>query len=184
MWRFCFLISLLPLFAFEHNNNDLYNVRLDPARIDADKVFLLVDKSDYRMYLYEDATLIKIYKVVFGNADINDKYVQGDRRTPNGTFRILSKRYHNLWSRFLLLDYPNLESREKFQQRQASGLIRKGADIGGGIGIHGVEYASGIRDSYVEQRINWTLGCVSLKNGDINELYDVVKVGTPVVIRP
>jgi len=184
MWRFCFLISLLPLFAFEHNNNDLYSVRLDPTRIDVDKVFLLVDKSDYRMYLYEDATLIKIYKVVFGNADITDKYVQGDRRTPNGTFRILSKRYHNLWSRFLLLDYPNIESREKFQQRQANGLIRKGADIGGGIGIHGVEYGSGIRDNYVEQRINWTLGCVSLKNGDVNELYDVVKVGTPVVIRP
>ena len=84
----------------------------------------------------------------------------------------------------MLLDYPNEEARRKFQDRMANGLIPRGADIGGGIGIHGVEYATGIRDYYVDRRINWTLGCISLKNGDINELYDVVKVGTPVVIRP
>jgi len=184
MWRYCFLIVVLPLFAFEHNAVDLYSVRLNPSRIDAEKVFLLVDKSDYRMYLYEDATLLKIYKVVFGNRDVSDKFIQGDRRTPNGTFRILSKRADNRWSRFLLLDYPNQESYERFEQRQAKGLIRKGADIGGGIGIHGVETASGIRDYYVDQRINWTLGCVSMKNSDVNELYNVVIVGTPVVIRP
>jgi len=82
MWRYCFLIVVLPLFAFEHNAVDLYNVRLNPSSIDETKVFLLVDKSDYRMYLYEDATLLKIYKVVFGNRDISDKYMQGDRRTP------------------------------------------------------------------------------------------------------
>ncbi len=184
MWRYCCLALLWPLFAFEHNNNDLYSVRLDPSRIDASKVFLLIDKSDYRLYIYEDVTLLKIYKVVFGNNDKSDKFVQGDRRTPDGTFHILSKRYDGRWSRFMLLDYPNEEARRKFQDRMANGLIPRGADIGGGIGIHGVEYATGIRDYYVDRRINWTLGCISLKNGDINELYDVVKVGTPVVIRP
>lgn len=83
----------------------------------------------------------------------------------------------------MLLDYPNEASWAKFHQRQQQGLIDANADIGGGIGIHGVEYASGIRDSYVDSRINWTLGCVSMKNGDVNELYEIIKVGTPVVIR-
>lgn len=184
MRRICALLLLLPLCSFEHVTTDLYNVRLDPNRIDVEKVFLLVDKSDYRMYVYEDVKLLKIYKVVFGNKDITDKYQQGDRRTPNGTFRIQTKRWDKRWSRFLLLDYPNQESMQKFKQRQANGIIRQGADIGGGIGIHGVEYASGILDSYVDRRINWTLGCVSLKNQDVNEIYEIVKVGTPVVIRP
>ncbi|WP_409994844.1 L,D-transpeptidase family protein [Chitinophaga pinensis] len=40
-----------------------------------------------------------------------------------------------------------------------------------------------MRDNYVEGRINWTLGCVSMKNADVSELYDIIKVGTPVVIR-
>jgi lipoprotein-anchoring transpeptidase ErfK/SrfK len=57
------------------------------------------------------------------------------------------------------------------------------ASIGGGIGIHGVEYDSGIRDNYVENRINWTLGCISMKTQDVAELYEIIKVGTPVVIR-
>lgn len=183
MWRFCCLIVLLPLFAFEHNNSDLYSVRLNPTRIDADKVFLLIDKSDYRMYVYEDVTLIKIYKVVFGSNDQSDKRVEGDKRTPNGTFRISQKRMDNRWSRFMLLDYPNNESLEKHERRVARGEVSSGASMGGGIGIHGVEYGSGIRDFYVDRRINWTLGCVSLKNGDVNEIYNVVKVGTPVVIR-
>lgn len=186
MWRYCTLfVVLLPLLSFKPDANaDLYNVRLDPSRINVSKVFLLVDKSDYRMYLYEDVKLLKIYKVVFGNEDASDKYMQGDRRTPNGTFRISNKRIDNRWSRFLLLDYPNAESYQRFQERQSKGLIRKGADIGGGIGIHGVESASGIVDTYVDQRINWTLGCVSMKDRDVNELYNIVAVGTPVVIRP
>jgi murein L,D-transpeptidase YafK len=175
---YCLLVLIFPLSSF-NSESDLYTVRLNPSSIDADKVFLLVDKSEYRMYLYEDVTLIKIYKVVFGNKDMSDKVMQGDRRTPEGTFRILSKRIDNRWNRFMLLDYPNAASYEKSRSR---GLSAK-ADIGGGIGIHGVESASGISDSYVEQRINWTLGCVSMKDRDVAELYNIIKVGTPVVIR-
>lgn len=185
MPRYCWsilLLLLIPLAGF-NNESGLYTVKLNPAAIDADKVFLLIDKSDYRMYLYEDVTLIKIYKVVFGSRDMLDKQRQGDRQTPEGTFHISSKRYDGRWSRFMLLDYPNEVSWAKFHQRQQQGILPANADIGGGIGIHGVEYNSGIRDAYVDSRINWTLGCVSMKNGDVNELYDVIKVGTPVVIR-
>jgi lipoprotein-anchoring transpeptidase ErfK/SrfK len=97
--------------------------------------------------------------------------------------RILSKRVDNRWSRFLLLDYPNETSRAKFQQYVAAGKVTTNSAMGGGIGIHGVEYGSGIRDNYVDSRINWTLGCISMKNADVNELYEILKVGTPVVIR-
>lgn len=176
------VIILLSFSSFT-SNEDLYHVRLDPARIDADKVFLLIDKTDYRMYVYEDVTLIKIYKVVFGSNDLGDKIMQGDKRTPEGTFRISSKRYDRRWHRFMLLDFPNDVSIAKFKQRQARGQVPSGADIGNGIGIHGVEAASGIKDYYVDRRINWTLGCISMKNADVDELYNVLKVGTPVVIR-
>jgi len=176
------VLLLLPLSGFI-NESDLYSVRLNAANIDPDKVFLLIDKSDYRLYVYEDVTLRKIYKVVFGNRDQTDKQVEGDRRTPEGTFHILSKRADKSWSRFMLLDYPNEVSWQRFHERQSEGLLSANASIGGGIGIHGVEYDSGIRDNYVEGRINWTLGCISMKNADVNELYDVLKVGTPVVIR-
>lgn len=162
---------------------DLYTVKVNRNNIDPDKVFLLIDKSDYRLYLYEDVTLRKVYKVVFGNRDQSDKRLEGDRRTPEGTFRIQSKRFDKSWSRFMLLDYPNEISWTKFHQLQSQGIVPANASIGGGIGIHGVEYESGIRDNYVESRINWTLGCISMKTMDVAELYEIIKVGTPVVIR-
>ena len=164
--------------------SELYRVKLDPGSVDPDKIFLLIDKSDYRMYLYEDVTLRKIYKVTFGNNDQSDKMIQGDRRTPEGVFHISNKRMDARWSRFMLLDYPNETSWTRFHNRQAQGIIPSNANIGDGVGIHGVEEASGIDDQYVEKRINWTLGCISLKSADIAELYSVLKVGTPVVIRP
>jgi lipoprotein-anchoring transpeptidase ErfK/SrfK len=30
----------------------------------------------------------------------------------------------------------------------------------------------------------WTLGCISMKNEDVSELYSMIKVGTPIIIRP
>jgi murein L,D-transpeptidase YafK len=175
------LVSVTQLNA--GRNEDLYTVKVSRNNIDPEKVFLLIDKSDYRLYLYEDVTLRKVYKVVFGNRDQSDKRAEGDRRTPEGTFHIQSKRIDKSWSRFMLLDYPNETSWTKFHQLQADGVLPPGATIGGGIGIHGVEYESGIKDNYVESRINWTLGCISMKTMDVSELYEIIKVGTPVVIR-
>ncbi len=133
---------------------DLYHVRLAPGSMDPDKVFLLIDKTDYRLYVYEDVTLRKIYKVTFGNSDLSDKQMQGDRRTPEGVFHISNKRIDARWSRFMLLDYPNETSWTRFRDRQARGLIPANATIGDGVGIHGVEEAAGINDQYVERRIN------------------------------
>ena len=183
MLLFLLLFVSVPGFNADKKEEDLYTVKLDRNSIDPDKVFLLIDKSDYRMYLYEDVTLRKVYKVVFGNRDQSDKQVEGDRRTPEGTFHIQAKRFDKSWNRFMLLDYPNESSWVKFHQLQAEGAVPSKATIGGGIGIHGVEYESGIRDTYVESRINWTLGCISMKNPDVAELYEIIKVGTPVVIR-
>ncbi|MDX2049028.1 MAG: L,D-transpeptidase, partial [Chitinophagaceae bacterium] len=120
------------------------------------------------------------YPVVFGNKTLADKKMEGDRMTPEGTFRISYKKYHKEWGCFLLLDYPNKESYQKFSQRKATGTVPKAAKIGGGIGIHGTrpteEYA-------VDKYMNWTNGCVSVKYSDIFELYDLLPIGTVVVIQ-
>jgi lipoprotein-anchoring transpeptidase ErfK/SrfK len=104
----------------------------------------------------------------------------GDRKTPEGKFRIISKRVHPKWDRFLMLDYPTPASYEKFYQRKEQGVIPSNASIGGGIGIHGTwpheDYA-------IDRYDNWTEGCISMKNKDVEELYRMITIGTPVVIR-
>jgi murein L,D-transpeptidase YafK len=180
MNRFGLLLLLIPLFSFVRLTHGPGDGALDPRSIDRDKIFLLIDKTNYRLYLYEDTKLLKTYKVVFGSNDLRDKYMQGDKETPVGTFHIIDKRYDSRWSRFMLLDYPNAASKEKFHYRKSKGLIPANAKIGGGIGIHGVR--PGVQPG-IDMKVNWTDGCISMKNDAVRELYEIVKVGTPVVIR-
>jgi murein L,D-transpeptidase YafK len=117
---------------------------------------------------------------VFGNDPMKDKSMEGDKYTPEGNFKIVTKKPHDKWSRFLLIDYPNQESLAKFNQRKQRGEIPKTAKPGGGVGIHG----TWPKDDYMIDRYNnWTLGCISLKNADVKEIYGYVTVGTPVTIR-
>ncbi|MBT3756536.1 MAG: L,D-transpeptidase, partial [Candidatus Cloacimonetes bacterium] len=51
---------------------------------------------------------------------------------------------------------------------------------GGEIGIHGVPAGY---DNMIDEKYNWTLGCISLKNVDVNEIYKLIKVGTRIEIR-
>ncbi|MEL7071899.1 MAG: L,D-transpeptidase [Cyanobacteria bacterium J06634_6] len=53
--------------------------------------------------------------------------------------------------------------------------------IGGQIGIHGVPDNA---DGFVDTRSNWTWGCVSLKNADVDEIYSVASHNTVVEILP
>jgi murein L,D-transpeptidase YafK len=141
---------------------------------------IVVEKSKYELSLYDDEGWYATYPVVFGNKDLGDKMQEGDRKTPEGSFTIVNKKVHNKWDRFMLLDYPTQESYRKFNERKAHGLIPRNASIGGGIGIHG----TWPREDYAIDRYdNWTQGCISMKNPDVEELYNMVPVGTKVQIR-
>lgn len=141
---------------------------------------LVVEKSRYELSVYDDEGWVATYPVVFGNKDQGDKMQEGDRKTPEGNFTIVSKKVHAKWDRFMLLDYPTKESYEKFNQRKAKGLIPQQATIGGGIGIHG----TWPREGYAIDRYdNWTQGCISMKNEDVEELYNMIPVGTKIQIK-
>ncbi len=146
-----------------------------------DDYYVIVDKSDYELKVYDaHNNWLVTYPVVFGSKDLSDKMVEGDRKTPEGTFNIIAKRPHVKWERFMAIDYPNQESYDKFNDRKAKGIIPAHAKIGGSIGIHGTwpneEFA-------VDLFQNWTMGCVSTKNEYIDKLFSVLPVGTKVIIR-
>lgn len=143
-------------------------------------VYIVIDKSDYELNVYDAKGWFATYPVVFGNGSLDDKKMEGDRNTPEGTFHIISKKFHDKWDRFMALDYPTRESYEKFRLRKLSGEIPANARIGGGVGIHG----TWPHDDYIIDRYkNWTMGCISMKNNDVEDLYSYVPTGTRVVIR-
>jgi len=146
------------------------------------ELWIKVDKTDRRLWLYEGEQIIREYPVVLGADPYWPKLHEGDKRTPEGEYRIVKKYAHRYWSRFMLLDYPNPMNREIYAWSRARGALpRRGGHlpgIGGAIGIHGAEDESKNR-----RGINWTLGCISLFNKHVDELYDLVPVGTRVQIQ-
>lgn len=142
--------------------------------------YILIDKSDYELSIYDSKGWYATYPVVFGNNTLADKKMEGDRNTPEGSFKIISKRIHDKWFRFLSLDYPNKESWDKFNKMKSRGEIPSTARIGGGIGIHGTWPHE---DFQIDRYKNWTLGCISMKNDDIEEIYRFITPGTKVIIR-
>lgn len=143
-------------------------------------ISIIIDKSDYELQVYDDKGWYATYPVVFGNNSLEDKKMEGDKNTPEGTFHITSKRIHDKWYRFLAIDYPTKESWAKFNKRKQRGEIPANAHIGGSIGIHGTWPND---DIMVDKYRNWTLGCISMKNSDVQELYNYTPVGTKVLIK-
>ena len=143
--------------------------------------YIIIDKSDYELKVYDDEGWYATYPVVFGGKDLGDKMKEGDRKTPNGTFKVILKKINPRWGAELLLDYPNAASYQKFNERKQKGLIPKNARIGDGIAIHATRQEE---EWTVDNFYNWTDGCISVKYTEMKDLYSYIPVGTPVTIQP
>jgi murein L,D-transpeptidase YafK len=150
------------------------------ASMPVSPMYIVIDKRKYELSVYDAKGWFATYPVVFGNGSLDDKRMEGDRNTPEGTFKINAKRPHAKWDRFISIDYPNQESLAKFNRRKEKGEIPAYARPGGGIGIHGTWPND---DHVVDKYKNWTEGCISLKRRDVEDLYSYIPVGTPVTIR-
>ncbi|MEM9213908.1 MAG: L,D-transpeptidase [Cyanobacteria bacterium P01_F01_bin.150] len=152
-----------------------------PSNFNHDNLTVLIEKANYRLTVFYDMQPIKSYPVVFGDNPVGDKRYEGDRKTPEGIFFIRDRYPHPAWSKFLWLNYPTPQAWREHFQAKAAGDINWLMPIGGEIGIHGVPNNN---ESLINVQSNWTWGCPSMKNEDVDELYDVVQVGTLVEILP
>lgn len=154
---------------------------MDSLNITSSTIEVHIDKSDYTLRIISGEQLIKEYPCVFGGNPKDDKLREGDQCTPEGEFRIVTKYPHKSWSKFIWINYPTNDSWRKHNAAKANGDIPKDANIGGEIGIHGVP---GDMNGLIKGRRNWTLGCISLTNPDVNEIYPYFTESTRIVITP
>ncbi len=139
---------------------------------------LVVKKKDRKLTVYQGVKPVKTYPVVLGGNPRPDKLCQGDQCTPEGVYRVVCKYPHPRWDKFILLDYPNNQNWLKFSEAKKTGRLHEEAKIGGDVGIHGTH-----DPAMNYQRQDWTLGCVSLLNKDIDEIYPMVDSRTLVLIK-
>lgn len=154
--------------------------KINVDTLNHDSMMVLVDKTNYLVSLIYKRSRIRQYRAVFGPDRLKDKMKEGDRCTPEGWFKVVSKKEHSNWQKFILIDYPNQKSYEKFNERRQEGLIASGAQIGGSVGIHGT-FTSGVK--MVDWGVGWTDGCIAMKPEDINDFYQFVWPGTRILVR-
>lgn len=136
---------------------------------------ILVVKSTRTMSLMQGDKVIKTYKVALGTVPVGAKQKHGDHKTPEGDYIISARNPHSEFHLSLRISYPNATDRERAR--------KLGVAPGGDIMIHGLmpEYASlGAR----HRDTDWTDGCIAVTNQEIEEIWDLVPVGTRIEIRP
>lgn len=134
------------------------------------QMVILVSKLERKLTVYKAGQPIKTYEVGLGFNGLSDKLHAGDNATPEGEYKIIKKVGPSKYGKGLLLNYPNEEDIKKFNEAKRKGYLTPASRIGGLIEIHG-----GGKDGL-------TTGCVALDDSEMEELYRLVPVGTPVTI--
>ena len=118
---------------------------------------VVVDKSQNQLLLTEDNQFIKSYKVSTGK----------DNSTPIGTFKIVNKLVNPVWYKQGAVVPP--DSPANILGTRWLGIDKQG------YGIHGT-----VDPNAIGQQV--TAGCVRMTNSDVEELFEIVPVGTDVTI--
>jgi murein L,D-transpeptidase YafK len=132
-----------------------------------------VDKEAHTLTLFRQGKVLKTYRVALGRGGPGPKLQAGDNRVPEGIYRIAGRNPHSAFHRALRVGYPTPE-----QIRQAQ---VRGVDPGGDIMIHGIRNGLGWLGS-LQQRVDWTKGCIAVTDDEIEEIWRLVPDGTPIEI--
>jgi murein L,D-transpeptidase YafK len=119
--------------------------------------------------------VILTYKVALGQGGLAPKDRQGDGRTPEGHYVIDARNAASEYHLSLHVSYPNADDRKR--------AAKLGVAPGGDIMIHGLPNGKGWIGAG-HRAYDWTLGCIAVTNEEIEEVWKLVPVGTPVEIRP
>jgi hypothetical protein len=135
---------------------------------------IIIDKFSRKCFVYLNGSRQYAFEAELGRNWVGDKRVRGDLATPEGMYKITKKfdggktKYYKA----LLLDYPNDEDKDKFRYEIEHGTLPASAKIGGLIEIHG----NGGKG------IDWTEGCIALTDKEMDIVFRLARIGTPVTI--
>lgn len=131
---------------------------------------IIVQKSDRMMYLMHHDRVLRSFDIGLGFAPEGDKLREGDGKTPEGNYFINRRNPNSQFHLSVGINYPDT--------RDMAEAANAGVDPGGDIFIHGrpKKYRNGIRD--------WTAGCIAVTDREVEQIYAMVKNGTPITINP
>ena len=139
---------------------------------------ILINKRHYYLEIQSDGRTVKRYPISLGRDPFLRKLHQDNRTTPEGLYRIINLQEKATFYKAIDINYPNAADRLRYDFLKAEGLVPENRGIGGEIQIHGQHARWG------SIQRNWTWGCISLRNTDMDEIFNLsaLKNGIPVGI--
>lgn len=131
---------------------------------------IYVFKERRTMVLMHNKEILRRFDFELGFAPIGDKQIEGDGKTPEGVYYIDRKNPNSSFHLSIGISYPNAND-----IAEAKAL---GKSPGGDIFIHGTPR------KYLLGGDDWTWGCIAVTNREMEDIYSMVKIGTPIIIRP
>ncbi len=131
---------------------------------------VVVNKGTRRMFLLHQDKVLKAYDIDLGFAPTGHKQVEGDGKTPEGSYLIDRRNPNSDFHLSIGISYPNA--------RDITRAAAVGKSPGGDIFIHGQPNKKSGKGP------DWTAGCISVKNREIEDIYAMVKNGTPITLYP
>jgi murein L,D-transpeptidase YafK len=128
-----------------------------------------VFKGQRTLQLLNGDRLLRAFPFELGFAPAGHKAFEGDGRTPEGAYLINRRNPNSRYHLSLGISYPNRDDIAYARQH--------GLSPGGDIFIHGTPNPFSNED-------DWTWGCIAVTNDEIEEMYAMVRDGTPIYIYP
>jgi murein L,D-transpeptidase YafK len=129
---------------------------------------VVVYKAERRMELRHYNTVLESYRVQLGGAPFGHKEREGDRRTPEGDYIIDRRNPNSAFHLSIGIDYPN----EADRAHAAANGWRPGGDI----------FIHGRGPRFQRARGDWTDGCIAVTDRQMEDIYAMVRNGTPITI--
>lgn len=141
----------------------------------ADQV--VVEKSARRLKLLSGGRVFREYRIALGDNPLGHKEREGDERTPEGVYVLDWRNPNSRYYKSIHISYPN-----EWDRRLAR---LTGQNPGGMIMIHGLPnyiVSDAVRREYMTR--DWTDGCIAVTNEELDEIWQLVRDGTPIRIQP
>ncbi|VVO93007.1 hypothetical protein PS862_02438 [Pseudomonas fluorescens] len=136
---------------------------------------ILVLKSAHQLQLINDGKPLRTYRISLGKRPVGPKLMEGDKRTPEGFYWVDWRKTSDRFNLSMHISYPNVSDAVRAR--------REGVEPGGMIMIHGTPDTEDNPEALFHT-LDWTDGCIAMRNMDMREVWGLVPDGTMIEIRP
>lgn len=136
---------------------------------------VVVEKAKRKLFLLSEGNVVRTYYIALGPQPEGHKFQKGDGKTPEGLYVINGRNFQSTYHRSLHISYPSQADIQRANQA--------GVNPGGDIMLHGIRNGLGWFGPF-HRKMDWTHGCIAVTNQEIEEIWSLVKDGTPIEIKP